>query len=746
MQELAPRSLVSARRSSPRRAAPAILVIAASLALAPLALGCECEENPRPTRQDGGARADGALFTYPDAYFDLGSIDAISIDPPTAEVFVRDGVAEPASFTLVGTRTDGSSAVVPAAAARWIVDHPEIGSFLEGGVFTPSGARAGLVVVTATLEGGSGALSATATVTVRIEQTVPVGVAPSDASEIASMAPGAEAAPTITYPLDRVMMPQNVYPPDVQWQVEGEEGDVYRVRLSKPHVTLTALVAPDFGVGTMDERFQEHHFLPTPEQWRSLVDSDLEDPITLELTRFRAADRSLSAAHTIRMDISPGAIAGALYYWEVQTGRTMRIAPGEGTSAQITEPGTCVACHTVSRDGRYLSGSRDDQLYATVIDLTTTPASTTYTSYDPSWPYGAARPDQLLYSFSTFNPDASRLLINRLIGEGESYTDRYWTDLLRFALVDPLTGAVLPSRGLPDVPVSQPEWSPDGASIAFIGSVVSSNNAAHVFQNGDLELLPVTGPDEFGVPRMLLRGSDLAGQPEGGSANSHPTWSPDSQLIAFAHTEVGRATDGLAAICDYYPGALYVIPAAGGAPVRLDNANGPTSVGGGLYESLFAPGTHSYWPTFSPFTTRSPGGTGRVVWLAFFTTRVYGHRRTYWGACHETVDSQLWVTAIDLDAPPGTDPSHVPYWMPGQSASHHNVDGHWVASACRDNGVDCTSDSECCSGICNMTGEFPTCGPPPPSECRHVGAACGGTEDCCGALVCTGHACVEDVL
>src|SRR5690606_3704102 len=101
-------------------------------------------------------------------------------------------------------------------------------------------------------------------------------------------------------------MPQNVVAPDIQWTPVGAAADVFRVRLSKPHVRVTALVAPG-SANPLD-----HHYLPEPTIWRALSDSDLDSPISLELTRWDSASSTLSAAHTITMQIAPGAISGAL--------------------------------------------------------------------------------------------------------------------------------------------------------------------------------------------------------------------------------------------------------------------------------------------------------------------------------------------------------------------------------------------------------------------------------------------------
>ncbi|MEI8258659.1 MAG: hypothetical protein WCJ30_23545, partial [Deltaproteobacteria bacterium] len=209
----------------------------------------------------------------------------------------------------------------------------------------------------------------------------------------------------------------------------------------------------------------------------------------------------------------------------------------------------------------------------------------------------------------------------------------------------------------------------------------------------------------------------------GGSADARPVFSPDSRFVVFQH--------GTCAYGQYNcPNALYAVPAAGGAAIRLDNANGG------------ATGASAYWPSFSPYVTREPSeasGTSPYAWVAFYSRRDYGN-----AAAGSRGRRQLWVSAIRLDAAAGTDPSFVPYWLPGQNPASENAGGQWAPVPCRANGSDCASGDDCCSGVCTAgTGGLSTCQPPPMTQCRAEGQQCGGTEDCCMGLglVCFGNVC-----
>ena len=72
---------------------------------------------------------------------------------------------------------------------------------------------------------------------------------------------------------------------------------------------------------------------------------------------------------------------------------------------------------------------------------------------------------------------------------------------------------------------------------------------------------------------------------------------------------------------------------------------------------------------------------------------------------------QIWVTAIRDDAAPGTDPSSVPYWLPGQNTQSANISAYWAPRACRPDGESCSVGTECCGGDCRPPagGGDPVC-------------------------------------
>lgn len=642
----------------------------------------------------------------------VGAADLVRIElaPSAGEIVVRATGSRSLQWTASGVRRDGT--MVPrVTGVTWTLDSTRFGTIDGAGLFTANGQVAGVVQVRASVIAADGVLTANAMLTIRIDTTIVDGtIDPSLLSEVDTLPVGATAAPALAYPLDRAVMPQNVTAPEVHWQPTGTANDVFRVRWSKPSVRVTAYVLHRGASFT-------HRWATDAGAWRALVDSDVNEPVELQVDRVELPSRRFTQTSRATLEIARGAIAGTIYYWNVDRGRIMKIAPATGRATEMTPRWSasgetrCIACHSVSRNGRYMAVSVENDVLGAVLDLTTAETPPTF-----------ERAQDRRYSFSTFNPDATRMLVNWIDPPAAGASN--WTDPRRFELLDPTTGRRLPATGLPAANVSQPEWSPDGRSVAMIANVNSSFNRADAYESGDLAVMPVTGPDQFGAVRTLHAGASLSSAPEGGSADEHPSWAPNGRWIAFAHGEFGRATagGGGGASMDF-PGALYIIASDGGAATRLDRANDG------------AAGNRAYWPTFSPFESVGVPSGQRYYWLAYFSARPYGNNARR---------RQLWVTAIDAAPIAGRDPSHVPYWLPGQDAATDNAAAYWTAESCRPNGERCTSGSECCSQRCMApgAGQPAVCVPPPPDACRGEGATCGAGGDCCRGLTCVGNVCL----
>lgn len=500
--------------------------------------------------------------------------------------------------------------------------------------------------------------------------------------------------PSILYPLDGVLFPRNVYSPDVQWDDPGVDGDVYRVRFTGAPVTLTIYVAHT-GAGFRWD------YLVDYEAWRRLAGAAAGGSMQLEVDRWIASRHVVVESAPIRVGVARGSIAGAVYFWALgefggTEGRILRVRQGTETAPAIenfmpSPPAApdgerCAACHGLSRDGNHLAVSLDDGTFGGVVDLTEDLSGT-----DPPMLFRFDRP----WFFAAFDPTGARLVM---------------TDPAQGTFVlDGATGAEI--TRLRDG--THPAWSPDGTRVVL---VIDGDDAWNPSQ-GNLASIPVTGPDTFGAAGLLHGGATLASAPEGGSLDAYPTFSPDSRFVVFQH-----GTRTLASAPDA-TGALYAVPSGGGEAVRLDHA----SEGGAWY------------PNFTPFVTNN-GELGSMYWVLLYSRRDYGNALA---GTRGTGRRQIWVAAVSTEIG-ASDPSFVPYWLPGQETAQENASAYWAPVPCRLTGEGCRVGGQCCSAECgpDPVGTGMVCMPPP--RCREAGETCGEASDCCGeSLLCEGGVCLQ---
>ena len=624
-------------------------------------------------------------------------IVSVRLEPAAASLVSTASQPQPTQrFSLVARFDDGTEGPY-AGPVTYAIDDDTIG-WIDGanGTFTANGAVGGRAEVTATV---AGLAPAVGSLDVNLERLVIEPGAPADsASRFGQPVEDLARTAGVVYPLDGVVMPQNVYPADVQW-TRSAVGDIFRITLRKPHAQVTGYVqAVDGGFGD--------HWLIDEEGWRAVAQSDPQEPATLTVDRWEAASGEAIAGVPRQLRFAQAALSGSVYYWDISATRIVRIDGGSVTRDHfMPDPPAsrgggqnCVGCHAVSNSGRYMvgrlgPGNNIGTVFDLTKDLTQKPVPTEF----------ALRDDGPHFWFSTWSHDDTRLIVT--MGEDGAGNGR-------LELMDPFTGQVLtPTTGaLPSNGVTQPAWSPDGTLVAYVSG---ANNWGGEMTAGDISVLPSMGGDAFGTPQLIRPGSPFPGEAPAGAANSYPTWSPDSQWLAFAHGTGSRSERDSA--------ALYMMRRDGSELVRLDRANG-----GAMTDDNFQ-------PNFAPFDQ------GEYVWLSFLSRRDYGNSKVGTaGAARQ----QIWVTAIKKNAAPGEDPSQVAYWLPGQDTQSMNIAAFWAPRACRDQGEGCAVGSECCSGQCSPGPDgAKICSPPPPDRCHELNESCGGDADCCGDLICVDRAC-----
>ena len=641
---------------------------------------------------DAGCGVDAHTSPTPDARAPVvsthGKVIGVRIEPPQAALTSLDGAQAKLKFLALSVFDDGTERQLSNVLTT---DQSGIGALSED-TFIASGTICGVATLHATVSTDTGPVSATAQVTVNLERTTLSAGLAADVAARFDAAPGATdlaRAAGLTYPLDGVVMPQNVYPVDVQW-TRGAAGDLYRVTLQKPHVQLVALLSYD----------ATRHWQVDLDGWRALARTDAAMPASLRVERIEAATGDKLEEPTRTLTFAPVALTGSVYYWETDTQRLQRIDDGSGKAISFmpappvtNDPSGCVGCHSVSHSGRYLAGRLGGgNSLGTVFDLTTdltgTPAATLWPVMDRN----------LEWWFSSWSPDDKRLIVSA-------------GDRAELRLYDPMLGVRVTTKG--SLPLgTHPSWSPDGKLIAY---VTNQTDWGFDMTQGDLALLKVTGPDSFGSADILHVASKL----EGGTVDSFPSWSPDSAWLAFAHGTGSRSSQ-------MYTSQLFVLRPDGTGVRALSRASSSTQ--------------DDFQPSFAPFQG------GGYYWLTFLSRRSYGNETQGNGARPQEKRQQIWVTAIRTDAALGSDPSSVPFWLPGQDTQTANISTAWSPRPCRVEAQARSVGSECCSNDCRpgQAGAL-VCSPPPAERCHAVYEACSSASECCSGT-CTDHLCVTQTL
>jgi hypothetical protein len=556
-----------------------------------------------------------------------GELVSIRVEPANATITVENSPVT-LDYTAIGVFGDGHEEPLPNAVFTLDGDGMLLGDFTSA-QFEAHGQAAGKGGVVATLGDANGVTSVIVAVhPVRLGDGVPPGAA----GNFGETSPTGAFSQTVVYPLDGAVMPTSVKSPHVQWEGMTTSDELYRVRLTAGFATVdTILAASSAGFDFASQL--------SAADWRLIVTAG--GSISVSVDHWDPTNGAHGGA-PVFVKIITADITGAIYYWNLVQGQMERIdAAGRAVAIPAPPPSPsgsrCVACHTVSRDGRFLAGAIGDAGgQAAVFDMSDPAVRTA----DPAPTLTPVTSTSYRALFSTFNEDASRLVLN---------ADNALT------LIDPRNGTSVAVNGtpLPAVRASHPAWSPDGTSIVFVNNIrngADTTTWAVDYTHGDLQIIPTSANDTFGAPVNLVTSGDPAF-----TAPSWPSFAPDSKWIAYGAGAFSRGKSGPTE----HPGSLFVVDKAVGTPQRLDIACGGAR--------------RCYLPNFSPYDA------GGYFWLVYYSFRDYGNVQA---GTKNTGRRQMWITAIDkAKLASGGDPSSVPYWVPDQDRLTENMSAFWAPPA-----------------------------------------------------------------
>lgn len=544
---------------------------------------------------------------------------SIRVEPADQVVTIVNGTAIVQPFTATLVEQDGTERDVTADAGFSLSD-ARYGTF-ERAMLTVTGQGAGPTRVVATYNGAVGDTG----LVVYVKQTiVDPDVSPDTPQQFDGATEDPALAPTIVYPLDRILVPPNLGQFDVHWR--QPTADVFEIQMSNQYLDIKRYTNGDDPAAPYWTLFE-------PSQWYPIASSRVQ--LTLKVSGLATADPTKKGtAAAQHVEVTNEDAQGGIYYWTTSglagiwrydVGKPE--VPPAPYFPDDMRPAGCIGCHTLSRDGTKIAMTLDGgNGRGTVFNVADRGVLV---------PYDGQTQTPMYWNFATFNATATKLVTveqNRLF--------------LRELDGDLLTGPIETSS--PTAYPTHPEISPDNKRLVYVehqgGADWSGAWGSIVVRSYD------DAANMFGPPSVLV-----AADPANGVANFYPSFSPDGEWIAFTRTAGGSYDDPAA--------QTWVVKADGSLPpVPLATAN----LGGGLTNS---------WARWVPFPQTAGTSSERLFYLTFSSKREFGVRIPFVGR------PQIWMTPFFPDrAAAGDDPSGPTFRVPFQDVGTSNHIAQWTQS------------------------------------------------------------------
>lgn len=540
----------------------------------------------------------------------LGDVTGIRLSPEAASLTTSSTETTEQQFTVTAELDGGDEMTWPLV--EWTLSNTTVGEIDEDGRFTTSTTSGGTSLLVAEVAGHS----ATANIEVTyVEEWLDDGLPDGLAEALDGMTGDSVVDLAWTYPEDGVALPRNLPAMTFMWR-DDLGAQLYRLTFTSSTTNVTAYTTATEWDAPAD-------------LWKVITATNSGADVTVSLDGLTYSESdgvvtsvdSLWSAGSQTFRVSRFDVTGAVYYWSTTDLGVVRseidvIDPQVIFAYRNGTVGTCVGCHVVNLAGDRMAFSWSDpnadaqfRVGTASMDGVTTPE-----------PLIALETSEPRANFSTIDPTGT-WRVSDYAGALSIYDARTGEHL-----------SDIPS----DLDLTMPDWSPDGTRLVavtsedFIGAVG--------FSRGEIVVMEHLGDAVFGEPEVLVEAVVDMNQ-------YYPMFSPDSEWIAF-----NRAPGSY-----YYNinAALWLIPAAGGAPIELEAAN---------YDA----GLTNSWPRWGPMPDDD------ILWLAYASTRDYGNNEMDVG------HAQIWVAAIDTYiAETGADPSYPAFRLVQQDLETSNHTPFW---------------------------------------------------------------------
>ncbi len=555
------------------------------------------------------------------------------------------------------------------------------------------------------------------------------------------------------YPYDHTLWPRGMLAPLLMWDWSFGDADAIQIELTTPSGSFS--YKGTFGrpaiLSQTGGKFVRH---PIPQDvWAMATNSaGGVDTLTVKVTLAKAGVAYGPLTQT--WTIATGRLNGVIYYNSYGTqlaknatdavggdkkygGAVLSIHVGDTGPALVAgtsgDGSACRVCHSVAADGSRLV-SQLGNAYGTSADYDISVNGVTQSTLTHD------------LDFAGIYADGSKALTR----DGTLVPLPNDATPIASATANGLAATTGTNLG-------PPSFSPSGMLLS-VNAMSSSTIAGSAQKLLSMSFDPATST--FGTPVVV---ADYSADSNTEHRPAWPSFLPDSKSIVY-HRQVSAGYDGNG------DGATYTRGGAHGqiewtnttdaAHVTvLNQLNGADSAGTSYLPKLAAPytlacsadghevgaidNTHADDVHLNYEPTVNPVASGGYAWVVFTSRRMYGNEATLPPFCSDPrgVDlvqnittKKIWVSAIDLSAPPGTDVSHPAFYLPAQELLAGNARAYWVQDPCKADGTTCETGDQCCNGFCEpngSSGALVCSNAPPSSQCSMPQEKCSITADCC---------------
>ena len=470
------------------------------------------------------------------------------------------------------------------------------------------------------------------------------------------------------------------------------------------------------------------------------------DPTTIELVVSGGGQAAKLPPRQITFALAN--LNSAIYYntygsaiaqgMNIQGGVVMRVRPRGDAELFLAaqSPTNCIGCHAVSADGSRMVAEEH-----VLPGLAEGPSS----SFDLAGTTGVRPAPQQVpirrAGFSAVYPDGSIYLTSSRTQAGpvgvNHVSGTYGPE--QSILYDADSGAAINAPGLPGNAM-MPMFSVDGGMLAFVDATGGRTLSVMDFARGNNSF--TNNRDVFTNNNAYLSWPFFLPNVDAGDSGGDLGFAAHRRIVFAVGTSGDHVTQTVTLLPPFipapHPSELWWVDIDVNPPMaaRLGRAGG--FAGGNNFLPDPNGANLDYMPTVSPVAA------GGYFWMFFSSRRSYGNeyptRSHTVGPGHDLdTGKKIWVAAIDINTPAGSDPSHPAFFLPGQEMASGNVRAFAALEPCRADGASCETGIDCCSGFC-IDG---MCGVPPVDRCSEQGEACTTAADCCEGkfLSCIGGFC-----